>query len=126
MAKQDGIYKCDICGNVVSMVLAKEPNVVCCGQEMTLQEPKTEEEGNEKHVPIMEIDGNRVKVKVGSVPHPMEENHFIVFIRLMKDGKLIAGKRLYPGQKPELEFIVEDPTGLTAYEYCNVHGLWKS
>jgi superoxide reductase len=94
---------------------------------MTLQEPKgAEQEGNEKHVPVMEIEGSKVKVKVGSVPHPMENEHFIVFVRLIKDGKTIVGKRLYPGQKPEVEFCVEDPSGLTALEYCNVHGLWKS
>lgn len=127
MVKQDGIYKCSVCGNVVAVVLAFEPPLVCCGQEMELLEPKgMEQEGKEKHVPIIEIEGNKVKVKVGSVPHPMEEKHFIVFVRLLKDGKTIAGKRLYPGQKPEVEFYVEDTEGLTAIEYCNVHGLWKS
>ncbi len=128
MAKQDGIYKCEICGNVTAIALAFEPSLICCGQEMTLQEPKgADQEGKEKHVPIIEIEGNKVKVKVGSVPHPMEEDHFIVFVRLLKDGKTIVGKRLYPGQTPEVEFHVEGGAeGITALEYCNKHGLWKS
>lgn len=127
MVKQDGIYKCGVCGNVVAVVIAFKPQLVCCGQEMILQEQiGADQEGNEKHVPVIEIEGDKVKVKVGSVPHPMEQEHHIVFVRLMKDGKNIAGKRLYPGQKPEIEFCVEDTAGITAIEYCNVHGLWKS
>jgi superoxide reductase len=128
MVKQDGMYKCEVCGNIISVVLAFEPPLVCCGQEMTLQEPKgAAEEGNEKHVPVMEMEGNKVRVKVGSVLHPMEEDHFIVFVRLFRDGKTIVGKRLYPGQEPIVEFYVEGGTeGITALEYCNKHGLWKS
>ena len=126
MAEKNGIYRCNVCGNIVSMLVAKEPNVVCCGQPMELLKEKTEEEGNEKHVPVIEINGNNIKVKIGSVPHPMEDAHYIVLIQLIRDGKVVAGKRLYPGQTPEAEFCLENTEGITARELCNVHGLWKS
>ncbi len=126
MAKQNGIYKCEICGNIVSALIAKEPDIICCGQEMILFEEKTQEEGKEKHVPVVEINGNNVKVKVGSVSHPMEPEHFIVLIQLIKDGKVIEGRRLNPGEKPEAEFCLENTEGITARELCNVHGLWRS
>ena len=127
MAKKNGIYRCNICGNIVSVLVAKQGELVCCGQPMELLEEKTkEQEGKEKHVPVIEIDGNNVKVKVGSVPHPMEEEHYIVLIQIVKDGKVVTGKRLYPGQKPEAEFCLKETDGLTAKELCNVHGLWRS
>ena len=124
--EKDGIYKCEICGNIVSALVAKEPNVICCGQPMTLLEEKTVDEGKEKHVPVVEINNGNVKVKVGSVEHPMEEEHYIVLIQLIKDGKVIAGKRLNPGEKPEASFCIEDTEGVTARELCNVHGVWRS
>ena len=127
MAKQNGIYKCEICGNVVSVIEAHEGELVCCGQPMKLLEEKTaEQEGKEKHVPIIEIDGNKVTVKVGSVPHPMEEKHHIELIQLIKDRNIVIGKRLKPGDKPEAEFCLEDTKNLKARELCNIHGLWIS
>ena len=104
MAELNGIYKCDICGNVVSVLESGVGELICCGQEMRLvEENPPEKEGKEKHVPVIETEENRVKVKVGSNPHPMEDEHFIEVIELLKDGKVIASKRLYPGQKPEAE-----------------------
>ncbi len=127
MAKQNGIYKCEICGNVVSVIEAHEGELVCCGQPMKLLEEKTaEQEGKEKHVPIIEIDGNKVIVKVGSVPHPMEKEHYIEFIQIIKDGNIVIGKRLKPGDEPKAEFCLEDTKNLKARELCNVHGLWIS
>ena len=127
MAEQDGIYKCSVCGNVVSVIEAHEGTLVCCGQDMSLLEvKKPEQEGKEKHVPIIKVEGNKVTVKVGSVEHPMEEKHFIELIQILKDGKVIAEKRLYPGQKPMVLFELEDAQGITAREYCNIHGLWQS
>ncbi|OIO25496.1 desulfoferrodoxin [Candidatus Micrarchaeota archaeon CG09_land_8_20_14_0_10_55_25] len=125
MAEQFGVYRCEICGNVVSVVEPHPPELVCCGQAMTLLKAKTKEmEGEEKHVPVVQVEGNKVVVKIGSIPHPMEEKHFIELIQLFAKGKLIAEARLYPGQKPEATFLVEDASGLKAREYCNVHGLW--
>ena len=126
MARINGIYKCEICGDVVEVVESHEGDLVCCGEEMKLMEEKTKEEGLEKHVPVVEVVGNKVKVKVGSVEHPMKEEHWIELIQLFKDGKLIFEKRLYPGEKPEAEFLVEDLTNIKAKELCNIHGLWRN
>lgn len=126
MAKKGRIYKCEICGNIVEVLQEGGGTLVCCGQNMTLLEEKTEDEGQEKHVPIIEISENKAKVKVGSIPHPMEEAHYIQFIQLIID-KNIYTKYLKPGQLPEVEF--EIPTNykeISAREYCNIHGLWRS
>lgn len=126
MAQPYGIYKCEYCGNIVSVIVSGEAPLVCCGQEMVLLEEKTEDVGKEKHVPIIEKTKSGIKVKVGSIPHPMEENHYIALIQVMKGDEVIVGKRLKPGEKPEAEFCLADIKGLTARELCNVHGLWKS
>lgn len=126
MVKQNGIYKCEICGNIVSVLIAEEPPIVCCGQEMTLLEEKTEDVGKEKHVPIIEKTKSGVKVKVGSVLHPMEPAHYIALIQLMDGNNVMIGKRLKPGDKPEAEFCIAETKGLTARALCNIHGLWRS
>ncbi len=118
------IYKCELCGNIVEMLYASKGELVCCGQPMKLQEENTVDAAKEKHVPVIEkIDGG-YKVKVGSVPHPMEEKHYIQWI------ELVAGDRAYmeflkPGQAPEAVFKI-DATSVTAREYCNLHGHWKA
>ena len=125
--ERDAIYKCEICGNVVSGVIAHAPDIMCCGQVMTKLDEKTaEKEGKEKHVPVIQIDGKKVTVSVGSIPHPMEEKHHIALIQIMKDGYVIAGARLSPGEEPQATFELEDTEGIQAREYCNLHGLWKS
>jgi superoxide reductase len=127
MTELNEIYKCNICGNIVSIVAKGIGNLICCNELMEKLEEKTSaQEGNEKHVPVVEIKGNNVTVKVGSVPHPMEEEHYITLIQLIKDGKVIEGRKLYPGEKPEASFCLEDTSGVTARELCNVHGLWKN
>jgi len=126
MAKKGKIYKCEICGNIVEVLEEGAGTLVCCGQNMTLLEEKTEDEGQEKHVPIIEINGNKAKVKVGSIPHPMEEAHYIQFIQLLIDENIYT-MYLKPGQPPEVEFeIPELYTEISTRAYCNVHGLWKS
>lgn len=127
MTKLNELYKCEMCGNVVSIIESAGGELACCGKPMKLLKEQTaEQEGKEKHVPVIEIDGNKVTVKVGSVEHPMEEKHYIELIQLVKDGNVLIGKRLKPGDKPEAEFCVEDTEGLTARELCNLHGLWIS
>ncbi|MAG20345.1 desulfoferrodoxin [archaeon] len=126
MARINGIYKCNVCGNVVEVLEAKSPEIVCCNENMKLFEEKTEEEGTEKHKPILEIDGEKVKVKVGSVEHPMEDEHWIELIEILGDGKIIASSRPYPGEKPEAEFCLSSTEGISARALCNVHGLWKN
>ena len=127
MAKQNGIYNCEICGNVVSVLEGKDGELVCCGQPMTFLEEKTAEaEGKEKHVPIIETIDGGVRVKVGSIPHPMEENHYIELIQLMDKDNIVIGKRLKPGDTPIAEFCLANVKGLKARALCNIHGLWKS
>ena len=127
MTKANEIYKCEICGNVVNVIYSGAGTLVCCGQEMKLMKEMTaSQEGKEKHVPVIEIEGNKVKVKVGSAEHPMEEKHYITLIQILKEGVVIGSKQLKPGEKPEAEFCVEDTSGIVAREYCNIHGLWIS
>ena len=125
MAVKYAIYKCEVCGNIVTVVEDGGGELICCGQEMVLIKEKTvAEEGKEKHVPIVEINGNKVTVTVGSVHHPMEEKHYIQFIELIVDGK-VCRQYLSPGQAPEAFFAVTGDK-VTAREYCNLHGLWKA
>lgn len=124
MTERMQVYKCSICGNIVEVLHAGVGELVCCGQPMKLFEEKTQDEGMEKHVPVIEKTEKGVKVKVGSVEHPMEEQHYIEWIELIADGVSFR-KFLKPGEKPEAEFCVEGED-LGAREYCSVHGLWKS
>ncbi len=118
------IYKCNICGNIVEVVHASAGTLVCCGKPMELLKEKTEDLGNEKHVPVIEKTEEGVKVKVGSVPHPMGEKHYIEFVELIADG-VVHRKYLKPGEVPEAVFEVT-ANSYFAREYCNLHGLWKS
>jgi len=117
------IYRCEICGNIVEVLHVGVGELVCCGQSMKLLEEKTEDEGREKHAPIIERTDKGVRVKVGSVPHPMEEKHHIEWIEVIADGE-VHRKRLKPGDAPEAEFKTSAEK-IEARELCNVHGLWK-
>lgn len=124
MTKLKQIYKCNICGNVVEVLHAGVGQLVCCGQPMELLIEKTEDVGLEKHVPIIEKVGNKVKVKVGSVQHPMEQKHYIEWIEITAEGKTCR-KFLKPGEKPEAEFKTPAEK-IQAREHCSIHGLWKT
>jgi superoxide reductase len=125
MTEVGQMYKCEICGNLVSVIENGVGELVCCGQPMSLLEEHTEgQEGKEKHVPIIETTEGGIKVKVGSISHPMEEKHYIELIQVIKDGDVVIGKRLKPGDKPEAEFCIPNAKGLKARILCNVHGLW--
>lgn len=124
MTQRYQVYKCDICGNIIEVLHPSDGDLVCCGQKMRLLEEKTEDTGYEKHVPIIEKTENGVKIKVGSIAHPMEEKHYIEWIEAVWDGRTYV-KFLSPGDPPEAEFKI--PTmEVLAREYCNLHGLWKS
>lgn len=117
------IYKCNICGNIVEVLHGGAGDLVCCGEPMELLDEKTADTGKEKHVPVIEkVDGG-YKVKVGSVPHPMEEKHFIEWIELLADGKAYR-QFLKPGAPAETVFEVKTDS-VSAREHCNIHGLWK-
>lgn len=124
MTERGQVYKCNVCGNIVEVLHAGVGKLVCCGQEMELLKEKTEDLGNEKHVPVIEKTGKGFKVMVGSVPHPMEEEHYIEWIELVADGKSYR-RFLRPGDMPEAEFCIK-ALEVTAKEYCNIHGHWKS
>lgn len=124
MTQRLQIYKCEICGNIVEMLHAGAGTLVCCGQPMKLQTENTVDASREKHVPVIEKTADGIKVKVGSVPHPMEEKHYIEWIEIIADGNVYR-QFLKPGGKPEAVFKITAGS-ITAREYCNLHGLWKS
>lgn len=120
------VYKCDLCGNMVMVLEGGGADLVCCGQDMTLQAENTVDAAVEKHVPVIEQDGDTVTVKVGEVDHPMVDKHYITWIELMVDGQGFW-KALKPGEAPAATFCVKGLSGdLKARAYCNLHGLWAS
>lgn len=123
MAQLKGIYKCDICGNIVYVLHAGGGTLVCCGQDMQIQIAKTVDEGHEKHVPVIKKTDNGYLVKIGEVPHPMEDTHYIEWIELIADGRSYF-HFLKPGDTPQAEFGI-DAREIKAREYCNIHGLWQ-
>ncbi len=124
MAKQLEIYKCEICGNVVEIVHAGAGDLSCCNEPMKLMVENTVDASREKHVPVIGKGDGTCTVKVGSVPHPMEEKHYIEWIEIVFDGKTCR-QFLKPGDKSEATFPVK-AAKVSAREYCNIHGLWKS
>ena len=123
MAELSQIYKCETCGNIVEVLHGGPGTLVCCGQPMKLLVEQTADATTEKHVPIVEKTDEGFLVRVGSVPHPMEEKHYIEWIQLIANGEAFR-KYLNPGDKPEAFFRLEADIA-TAREHCNVHGLWK-
>ena len=117
------IYKCEVCGNIVEVLHGGKGALVCCGKEMKLFKENTVDAAKEKHVPVVEPTADGVMVKVGSVPHPMEEKHYIEWVELLVDGKAYR-QFLNPGESPEALFDVKEKK-VVAREYCNLHGLWK-
>ena len=124
MAKRLEIYKCELCGNIVEVLHEGKGELVCCHQPMKLFQENTVDASKEKHVPVIEVLEHGIKVKVGSVAHPMEEKHLIEWIEVIADGKAYR-QFLKPGDAPEALFCI-DAKDITAREYCNLHGLWKA
>jgi superoxide reductase len=123
MTQLSQIYKCSVCGNIIEMLHAGAGELICCGQPMDLMAEKTEDAGQEKHVPVVEKTDKGLLIKVGSIPHPMEEKHYIEWIEVIIDG-IVYKKFLKPGDKPEAEFCIQGGN-IFVREYCSVHGLWK-
>lgn len=126
MTRLNEVYKCNVCGNMVEVVHMAGGELVCCGAPMALLRENTVDAAKEKHVPVIEVQGTNVLVKVGSVAHPMAEDHYIEFIELMADGQ-VCRRQLMPGMAPEAVFgNCGGAQRLAAREYCNKHGLWQA
>jgi superoxide reductase len=123
MAKRSEVYKCEVCGNMVEVLHRGAGQLVCCGKPMKLLAENSTDAAQEKHVPVIEKTEDGFIVKVGSVAHPMLEEHYIEWIELMSDGR-VSRAFLKPGDAPEARFWVKGEN-VRAREYCNVHGLWK-
>ena len=119
------IYVCETCGNLIGMIHASGVNVVCCGKKMTELEAGVVEASKEKHIPVATVNGNSAEVVIGSVAHPMAEEHFIGWVYLETDK---GGQRkvLNPGDEPKILFALANEKPVAVYAYCNLHGLWKA
>ena len=124
MINKNQIYRCSVCGNVVEVLHAGGGELVCCGKPMNLLEAKIQDDGAEKHVPVIEKSQDSITVKIGSVPHPMEEAHYIELIEVIANDKVYK-KFLKPGQEAVAVFNLTADQ-VEARTYCNIHGLWKS
>ena len=119
------IRYCKHCGRIC-YTYPLGSKLVCCGEEMEFLNPKVSEEGNEKHLPVVnKISENEINVKVGSVTHPMLENHFIQWI-FVENGEHFQIKTFKPGEEPEANFHVDFSKPVKVYEFCNLHGLWMA
>ncbi len=117
-------FVCKHCGNMIGLLHDGGVPMMCCGEKMAELVPNTSDGAHEKHVPVVEVEGNKVTVKIGSVAHPMIDAHWIewIYIETLKGGQR---KVLKPGEAPEATFLLtEDDKVLAVYEYCNLHGLW--
>ncbi|MDL2248912.1 desulfoferrodoxin [Tyzzerella sp. OttesenSCG-928-J15] len=125
MKNERMFLKCEKCGNIVGMVHDAGVTPVCCGQEMTLLKANTVDAAQEKHVPVGQLEGNKLTVKVGDVAHPMLEEHHIAWVAVAQ-GSHTQRIALNHTGAPEAVFCVEPSTPVTIYAYCNLHGLWAS
>lgn len=124
MAKTNEVYKCEMCGNIVEIMHGGAGALTCCNEKMVRLTENTVDAAKEKHVPVIEIGKDSITVKVGSVAHPMLEEHSIEWVELIADGKVYR-QNLKPGGAPEATFPVVAKQ-VTAREYCNLHGLWSA
>ncbi len=123
--KEQKFYICEKCGNIVGKIHDSGVPLVCCGQKMTLLEAGVVEASHEKHIPVVEVGEKVVTVTVGSVIHPMTEEHSISWIYLQTD-KGGQRKSLKPGEEPRVTFATYDEKPVSVFAYCNLHGLWKT
>ena len=125
MTKEQVFYICETCGNLVGMVNNANVPLVCCGKPMKELKPNSTDAAQEKHVPVAVVSGDKCKVTIGSVAHPMTEEHQIdwVYLKTEKGGQR---KSLAVGGAPEAVFGLVDDKAVAVYAYCNLHGLWKA
>jgi len=124
MCRKQKFFLCKHCNNLIGFIDDKGIPLVCCGENMTELVPNTVDAANEKHVPEFTLSGNKMSVQIGSVPHPMVDEHYIQFIYVETEN---GGQRrcLKPGDNPNAEFCFVDDKPIAVYEFCNLHGLWK-
>ena len=122
---ENRFFKCSHCGNIVGMIHDAGVPMMCCGQKMDQLEPNTVEASHEKHLPVVTVEGDLVKVSIGSVAHPMTEEHSITWVYLQTDR---GGQRkcFSHNAAPEVSFALADEKPIAVYAYCNLHGLWKT
>lgn len=127
MTEKGQVYRCNVCGNIVTLLCTGPGELVCCDVPMELLEAIQGDVGPEKHIPIIEKSDAGVRVKMGEVPHPMEENHHIQWVELITPNHVFI-QLLDANDEPEAEFPVnlDDEKDIKARSYCNIHGLWKS
>ena len=124
--KRATFYICKHCGNIIMKINDSGVPVSCCGEPMQELVPNSTDAAQEKHVPVVTVDGAKVSVQVGSVAHPMEEDHYIQWIYLVTEGGCQA-KCLHPGDAPAADFALADGDApIAVFEYCNKHGMWKT
>ena len=122
--KEVKFFVCETCGNLVGMINESGVPMMCCGKKMTQIVPGTVEASREKHIPVAKVENGKVYVNVGSVDHPMTEEHLIEWVYLLTD-KGGQRKALNAGDAPNVTFALENETPIAVYAYCNLHGLWK-
>ena len=118
-------YRCDHCGIIVGIVQDGGGTLICCGEPMRALEANTTDAAQEKHVPVVEINGNLVTVSVGSVMHPMMDEHHIAWIALETNQGMHRKELPHTGEPKAVFTLAEGEKPVAAYEYCNLHGLWK-
>ncbi len=119
-------YQCKKCKKFVDLIQSSACPTLCCGEEMALLKANTTDGAVEKHVPVVSVKGSEIEVKVGSVFHPMESDHWIQFVALESEQG-VQRKILHPGEEPVARFaLLEGDKALSVYEFCNKHGLWKA
>jgi len=125
MSKSKNFFSCNRCGNIAVLVVVKGGVLVCCGENMHELVPNIVEASQEKHLPAVEKTDTGIKVKVGSVLHPMQEDHFIdfIYVKTERGGQRI---KLDIGDSPEAEFLFANDKPTEVYAYCNLHGMWRT
>lgn len=125
MSCETRFFVCKHCGNLIGMIHASGAPITCCGEHMTELTPNTVEASTEKHIPVISVAGDAVTVTVGAVAHPMLDEHYINWVYLLTDK---GGQRkcLSPGSAPIAEFKLANEKVISAFAYCNLHGLWKA
>lgn len=118
-------FRCKHCGNLVGMINNSGVPLICCGEPMEELKANSVDASQEKHVPVITVEGDVATVRVGSQPHPMAEEHYIqwVYLQTEKGGQR---KCLSPGEEPSVSFALKDDKPVAAYAYCNLHGLWTA